>query len=659
MRKELAQLGETSTTVAVNDSGVKVSRGALNGAGSWTHEYAKSNNSGCGDDQLVRGQLDLLWYGEPGPGRMPSRHASAAAPLAFDGRMFVQGENVVMGYDSYNGLELWKREIPGAQRLGLKMRTSNLAGGMGSLFVAVGNKCLRLDAATGKTLREYKLKAADGKEPPAWNYLACAGKLIYGSDDTNRIFAIDIKTGENRWTHQASSLMTVTISIGDGRVFFIDRTVTEAQKAEGLKDQPDKTKVYKDSRGRPIPPVRLVVCLNAKTGKPEWTKPLFIADCIPPVTKAHGDITMMYSKNVLVLAGQPWNGHFWREFFAGKFSRRSLIALAGDSGKMLWSGNKGYRSRPLIVGDMVIAEPWAHDLKTGVEQTREHPITEVTERWQFARPGHHCGNVVASPNVLFFRSGDAGYYDLESDSGTIHFGGQRPGCWINCIPANGLVMMPEASSGCVCPNPMQCTTVFLPRPADRKWGMFSAPGAMTPVKRLNVNFGAPGDRKDASDQVWLAYPRPYKGRLVMDLKIDDKKLKSGGYFSRNSDFLKIKEGDAPWVYASGARGVTSFSIPVLGRNSKAQLYTVRLHFAEPDAIKPGKRIFDVSLQGKAYLKKFDIASQARSSRGAVVKEFRGIPVSKSLAIELKPADLTEDGTSKFPPVISGVEIIAE
>jgi len=655
MRKELAGLGEKTAKIAMTDSSVKVTRGALNGAGSWKHEYAEPGNTGCGDDRIVKGQMDLLWYGEPGPGRMPSRHASAAAPLAFDGRMFVQGENFIAAYDAYNGVELWNRDIPGAMRLGLKTRTSNLAGGMGSLFAAIGETCLRLDAATGRTLKTYKLEPDDDKEPDAWNYIACAGKTLYGSRNANRIFAVDVETGNLRWRHDASNIMTVTICIGDGRLFYIDRSVTDAQKKEGLKGIKDK--VHLDARGKPIPPVRLVVCLNAATGKVEWSKPLYIADCIPPVNKAHGDMTMMYSKNVLLLAGQPWNGHFWRDFFAGRFSRRSLIALSGDSGKMLWSGRKGYRSRPLIVGDRVIAEPWAHDLRTGIEKTRNHPITEITARWQFARPGHHCGNIAACQNVLFFRSGTTGYYDLESDFGTVHFGALRPGCWINCIPANGLVMMPEASSGCVCPIAIQCTTVFVPRKAGGKWGMFSAPGSMTPVKRLGVNFGAPGDRKDSDGKIWLGYPRPFRGRLVMDLKIDAKLLKGGRYFSRNSDFLKIDDANAPWIYASGVRGVTKCKIPLLDKNDKTGKYTVRLHFAEPDGLAAGKRIFDVSLQGKPCLKKFDIA--ARAAGGRVVEEIRGVSVTGSLTMEFKPADLKEDGTSQFPPVISGVEMIAE
>ena len=658
MRKELAKLGEKSTTIVMTGAGAKVTRGALNGAGGWTHEYAEPGNTGCGDDQLVKGQLDLLWYGEPGPGRMPSRHASAAAPLAFDGRMFIQGEHVIMCYDAYNGVELWKRNIPGAIRLGMRLGVSNLAGGMGSLFAAIGSRCLRLDAETGRTLRVYKFDPDDDKKPGAWNYIACVGRTLYGSENSKRIFAIDVETGKLRWRHDASDIMTVTISIGDGRLFYIDRKVTDAQKRQGLKGVSPKARL--DSRGRPIrADVRLVVCLDAATGKVQWTKPLYVADCIPPVNNAHGDLTMMYSNNVLLLAGQPWNGHFWRDFFAGKFSRRSLIALAGDDGKMLWSGHKGYRSRPLIVGNTIIAEPWAHDLRTGVEKTRSHPVTQITARWQFARPGHHCGNIAASPKVLFFRSGTAGYYDLEGDFGTVHFGAQRPGCWINCIPANGLVMMPEASSGCVCPIAVQCTTVFVPRQSGRKWGMFSAPGPMTPVKRLAVNFGAPGDRKDSGGKLWLAHPRPFKGRLVVDLRIDTKLLDGGRFFARNADFLKIDDANAPWIYASGVRGVTKCSIPLLAKNDKARKYTVRLHFAEPDGAPAGKRIFDVSLQGESCLKEFDIAARAGAKGGRVVEEIRGVKVTGSLTIEFIPADPAKDKTSKFPPVISGIEIIAE
>ena len=653
VRKALGALGETSTRVTAAGAGAKIVRGELNGAGTWNHQYGEAGNTACGDDRLVRGPIGLLWYGEPGPGRMPSRHASAAAPLAFGGRMFVQGENVIWAYDAYNGVLLWERQIPGAIRLGLKTGCSNFAGDGKSVFVAVGSKCLRLDAATGKTLKTYVSPPARNGARRNWDYLARAGGLLYGSGGTDGIFAIDVTSGALRWRRDGGNIMPSTIAIGDGRLFFVDRTLTPEQTAQGLKGVAKALRL--DQRGKPVPPdVRLIVALNAETGKTVWTRPQYVSDCVVKVTKGAGEMTLMYADNVVLLCGQPWKGHFWREFFSGAFSRRSLIALAGGDGRPLWSGRKGYRSRPLIVGDRIIAEPWAYDLHTGAEILRAHPITGAEAKWQMSRPGHHCGNIAAAPNMLLFRSGVTAYYDLLGDYGTAHFGAQRSGCWINCIPANGLVLVPEASSGCVCPFSVTTTVVFAPRKTTRAWGMFSAPGAMTPVKRLSINLGAPGDRKDSGGAIWLAHPRPRTDRLVIDPKLSVRAGKGGGFFGRNGNFVKIGGTDDPWVYASGLRGPATCSIPLLKKGDTPRKYTVRLHFAEPQGLPAGKRIFDVLLQGKPALTKFDIAAAAGGPDKAVVKQLTGVPVTTSLTVELKPALGSARG-----PVLCGIEVIAE
>ena len=38
----------------------------------------------------------------------------------------------------------------------------------------------------------------------------------------------------------------------------------------------------------------------------------------------------------------------------------------------------------------------------------------------------------------------------------------RPGCWINMIPANGMLLIPEASSGCTCDLAIQTSMAFVP-----------------------------------------------------------------------------------------------------------------------------------------------------------------------------------------------------
>ena len=102
---------------------VKLVRGALQGAGSWTHQYGDPGNIASSDDQLVKCPLGVLWYGEPGANKFPDRGDRNTAPLSINGRVFVQGvdliegKDLVMCFDAYNGLMYWEREIPGARPL--------------------------------------------------------------------------------------------------------------------------------------------------------------------------------------------------------------------------------------------------------------------------------------------------------------------------------------------------------------------------------------------------------------------------------------------------------------------------------------------------------------------------------------------------------------
>jgi hypothetical protein len=81
---------------------------------------------------------------------------------------------------------------------------------------------------------------------------------------------------------------------------------------------------------------------------------------------------------------------------------------------------------------------------------------------------------------------------------------------------------------------------------------------------------------------------------------------------------------------------------------------VRLHFAEPEDLEPGERVFDVRLQGKPVLESLDIAKATGDQHRALVKEFRGIQVEEKLLVEFAPLS-----KSKHPAVLCGVEILAE
>ncbi|MFO8014225.1 MAG: PQQ-binding-like beta-propeller repeat protein [Phycisphaerae bacterium] len=651
LREDLARSGEVAPQAAAG-RWLAFRRGALDDVGAWTHEYGDAGNTGSSDDGRVRGPLGILWYGRPGPAEMPNRHASAASPLAVGGRLFVQGENVLMAYDAYDGVRLWRREVPGAMRLGLKTRTSNLAARPDSVFVAVEDRCLRLDAATGETVRTYKCPKGDGSQ--AWRYIAVDGDRLFGCTQGGLLFAFDVDSGDVRWTRQGKEVMETTVCLDGGRLFYVGRHVTDDERKKGLAGIDPKKRV--DRRGRPVPPdVRRVVALDAATGKPVWQRPQYVGDCVS-ISSGGGDLSVMTAGGVVLLCGQPWNGHFWEEFFAGAFSRRSLIALSADDGRELWSGRKGYRSRPLIVGDTIYAEPWAYDLRTGEPKTRRHPVTGAYGRWQMARPGHHCGNIVGAPHALFFRSGSTAYYDLAADEGTAHFGSQRPGCWINCIPACGLVLMPEASSGCVCPFSLHCTIAFHHRKRNRVWGMASADGPATPVRHLAVNFGAPGDRRGPDGRLWLAYPRPYQGRLVLDLDLGVDWKTAWGHRMAHPDFVEVAGTDTPWLYAGAlaSREAYRFTVPLTKEDGKEAAYTVRLHFCAPEGEAPGRRRMDVTLAGKTVLEGLDVAKEAGGTNRAVVKTFEGVRAGTSLTVAL-----SRTAGEGLGPLLAAIEVRRE
>lgn len=648
-------------------------RGTLIGVGNWTHQYATPANIASTGDHAVQCPLGVLWFGKPGPKEVVSRHQGAAAPLVVNGRVFLQGEegdrtgkSVFMGFDAYNGVSLWKRLIPGAHRAGMVTECSNMAADDFFLYVAAGTHCFRLDGETGETTATYDVPPAKDRTPHRWAYVAVADDLLFGSTATggaysDTVFAVDPHTGDLLWVHRGKSIKNNTIAVSEGRVFFADSAVTPGQRRDALQVRLQelmrrkRIDVVAAEKELASADVRLVVALDARTGKVVWKKPVDLTDCGANVLCA------MCQQGVLVFCGAHHDGHFWPQFLGGEYAARSIVALATSDGRLLWRKPVGYRIRPLIIGDTIYAEPWAFDLRTGKQRMRVHPVTGRPSPWQFERPGHHCGTVSGSPNALFFRSWSIAYYDLLADQGTNHFAGQRPGCWINIIPANGLVVVPEGSSGCMCAFPLQTTIVFEHRKPLKAWGIFSTNGPVLPVKDLCVNLGAPGDRRGADGKEWLSFPRPYS-RMPVKLTLGISTYpgfptRRCGYFVRPAEYTPMTGSDVPWLYASGSYGIRRCTVPVLGEGDGTALFTVRLGFAEADPVKPGQRVFDIKLQGKVVAKDFDIVSAAGGLHKAVVKEFTGIQANRNVIIEFVPKH-TPPGPLEVP-LLNMVEVVRE
>ena len=659
----------------------KLVRGPVERSADWTHNYATAANTYCNEDPLVKGPLGILWYGEPGPRKRIERHAAPPVPLVVDGVMFLLGYDLVMAYDVYNGVPYWERTILGATRTGLPLGTSNLVADKTSLFVVVGDReCLRLDAETGRTIQTYPAPAK-GADPASgyWGWIARDGNLLYGSrpefdaarrradpKQSEAVFALDVDSGRLQWTYDGAGIDHDGIAIAEGKLFLIDRNLTDAQRRQALAatvrdtSVPDRKAV--DRRGDPIPPdLRKLVALDAVTGAVQWQKPLNLTDVTLDDTVVSGGrvgVACMVKDGVVVVHGTASLGHPYQEFVRGEFARRAIYAYDAGSGRFLWGGRRNYRKRPIIVGGYVYAEPHAWHLKTGEPKTYTHPVSGRQEPFDCFRGYIGCSHLLASGAALFGNKQGIAHWNLDQHCGYTPLGNMSLACGLGAVPAGGVYAAPEGRSGCTCDTPIFTSIVLYPRQRARAWSVGIPEGVsspkLTPVRQVAINLGAPGFREDADGTLWIPYPYRDGGGILGDW-LPTYQHDETICYGHSEDFLQIEGTDRPWVYTSGYTHTKPLSFKLIDQGQPPARYTVRLHFAEPEDLAPGQRVFDVLLQGKKVLEDFDVAQQAGGPQRALVKEFPGVEVSGNLVVALQPAD----GSPIKAPILCGIEAIRE
>ena len=444
-------------------------RGPLAGAGIWTHQYCDVANTCSSTDTLVKGPLGMLWYTDTDL-TMPSRHGRGPAPLFHDGRLIVEGLDALRAVDAYNGRVLWEYPLErilahydGDHLLGTAGTGSNFCLANGSIYLRRQNRCLRIDVATGRKLAEFTAPPHADGSTGTWGYIACDDDTLFGSlvndkhvvrwnfgaqcdmsqllTESSLLFALDATTGKPKWKYTPEhSIRHNAIAIGNGRIHLIDRPLDEIDLYERKVAERRGEKPSTAPASRPSPPSPELVTLDVHTGEPLWQT----ADDV------HGTLLALSTEHdVLVTSYQ-----FTRFALPSEF-QTAMIAYRASDGEPLWQADvkrpKGYRSasRPVIIDRKIIFEPGAWDLLTGKPKLTRNPETNEEQPWRFSR-SYGCGIIAGSTNLLVFRSATLGYLDLLCDEGTKNYGGLRPACWINAIPAGGLVLVPDATERCTC-----------------------------------------------------------------------------------------------------------------------------------------------------------------------------------------------------------------
>lgn len=454
VQRELERLRRPYTGVICHRDGLRLERaGAPAGAGEWTHQNGSAANTLCSDDELVKGRLSMFWFRDV-EFEIANRHGQGPAPLVSQGFMVTSGVHGLCCLDAYNGRKLWEFDVQNLlsdfdgihHDVGVGDTGGPFCLGGDSVYVKSGDRCLRIDLATGRLRGEFATPVPAGAANRNWGYLAFENGLLFGSVENQehnvspryqlsrlrtesvRFFAVDPATGAVKWQFEPrGSIRHNAIAITGDRVYLIDRPLVDA---DCVREQRRNGKAAPKLAHRELPPGRLLA-FEAATGKLLWENTDDIWGTQLAVSARHG-VLLMNFKAVR---------HNFFELPSEVGGR--LAGFDSATGRRLWDQDAQYQTRPLINDTTVYAQGGAWDLRTG------SPLN-----WELQR-SYGCGQISASRHLMLFRSATLGYVDLSRSAGTENYGGIRPSCWINAVPAAGLVLVPDGSSKCQCSYQMQ------------------------------------------------------------------------------------------------------------------------------------------------------------------------------------------------------------
>jgi len=419
-------------------------------------------------------------------------------------------------------------------------------------------------------------------------------------------------SGKKLWSKPANfSFRHNAIIAGNGKLFCIDSLSDEKfafLKRRGFKSQAPS----------------VLYALDLKTGKELWK-----------TEKNVFGTWLGYSadNDILIQAGSAFRDRARDE------TKKGLAAYNATTGKLLWENDDKYYGPCLLHRNKVLTQWSGYDMKTGKKATMTNPLSKEAIPWKFRR-NYGCNTTIGSEHLLTFRSAAAGYFDLNTTSGTGNLGGFKSGCSSNLIAADGVLNAPDYTRTCTCSYQNQSSLALSHFPEVETWTFTDVPFGS--VKRLGINFGAPGDRFH-NDSLWLEFPYAGSPSPKLPIAIIPAKPQT---FRKHSTL--VKGDDLNWVAASGIKGVDKIKLSLPDMSS----CDIRICFSEPENLKAGDRVFSVLANGKTLIENLDVIKEAGKSDKALIKEFKAIPITDGkLEISLK--------AGKGKSIISGIEIIGD
>ncbi len=581
--------------VAIGQHGVIVRRqGALPGSADWTHQYGDIANTIKSNDSRVKLPLGILWFGGSSNMDVLPRHGHGPPEQVVGGRLFIQGMNCLSARDVYTGRVLWKRDftdlgtfdvyydntyenlplnpkynqvhIPGANARGTNYVVTD-----DRVYIVEANVCHALDPATGETLADFQLPKSESGQEENWGYLGVyqdvligglgfamyrdrhglvfesdkqlrASKAGFGTKSLDRAASVALvgfnrHSGKQLWKVDANhSFWHNGIVAGGGKVYCLDRSPKQIEDALRR-------------RGKSNPESYRIVAFDFQTGQRLWE----IKDNIFGTWLGYSE-----QQDLLLQAGAKASDRLPDEVAQG------MAVYSGSDGSVVWQDNSLKYSGPCILhNDLIITNANSYSesagafyLSTGKPKFVRNPLTGESQIWTIKR-AYGCNSMIASENLLTFRSGAAGFYDLLTDAGTGNLGGFKSGCTANLVVANGVLNAPDYTRTCSCGYQNQTSLALVHMPEMETWSIHntaakSSHGKM--IENLAINFGAPGDRRDADGVLWLEYPVVAGESPPLSIHTNP----AAHFFQHHASSLAAS--DRPWMLASGVEGITDLRI---------------------------------------------------------------------------------------------------
>ncbi len=629
--------------------------GPLHGAGEWTHQLHDPGNTMLSHDWRVRLPLGMLWYGGPSNHDILPRHAGGPRPQVAGGRIVYLGVETIGARCVYTGRQIWRRELPEIghpfTNLELEQRwqegeevyMSNTPGAtyIGSPLVTLADaiylryrgEILHIDPANGQTITAFKAPGRpvseiyDDPDAPDWGHISVTGDFLittgephifedhdlgkssYSGTSSGMIAVFDRHSGTPLWEIRSKTGFRHNAIVSDGETLFV---------IDGLSDNAIE---HLQRRGASPEEESILSAYDLRTGRQRWQISSDVFGTFLLHSKKHG----------ILLEGGNRDMRFRDRWIFHEDEPRRVVARNDVDGSVIWESDD-FLLPGALHGDMLIpGRPGnAVSILTGEVWQREQALTGNRDDWTYGRT-YGCNTLNASVNMLLFRSGYAGFYDLANDSGTGNFSGFRSGCTPNMIAADGVLSALDYTRTCTCSYGNQTSLAMIHMPDDPHIEFWTRGESSRPDPRgYGINLGAPGRRVDVngSGKVWHEH---------------------SGSLRRHASAIKETNGSIPWVLASAQGGSDSRDIRIddLVEGS----YSIRVHFAELDPeVKPGDRVFTVLANGEEVIRDLDVAAESGGAFRGLVREFT-IEASHRITIHLQQAT-----DSKHEPIINGIEL---